>query len=113
MITSVKQHTAKEWSKALVKLNASQPGQVQITYQDEQGNKQVGYIDLFELEIVDGNKSVKLGDMLISLQTSINTAIANEKTLKAENQALREHNEKLDKNIDKLWERVFPDYVSI
>jgi hypothetical protein len=113
MITSVKQNTAKEWSKALIKLNASQPGQVQIAYQDEQGNKQVGYVDLFELEIVDGDKSVKLGDMLISLQTSINTAVANEKTLKAENQALREHNTKLDGEIGELMAHVFPDYVRI
>ena len=111
MITSVKQNTAKDWSKALEKLNSARPGQIQITYQDEQGNKQVGFIDLFELELTDGAKAVKLGDMLISLQVSIDTAIKNENTLIVQNQALKQKNDMLDRQIGELWEQVFPDHV--
>ena len=64
MNISTEQKTAKQWAKALVKLNSAEPGTVQICYQDGDGNKQVGFLDIFDLEIVDGERKMTFGAFL-------------------------------------------------
>jgi len=71
MKVSTEQRNAKAWSQALVRLNAAEAGQIQITYQDENGNKQVGYTDLFNISIVVDKKVQTLGEWLTVLATII------------------------------------------
>ena len=68
MNISTEQKTAKQWAKALVKLNSAEPGTVQICYQDEEGNKQVGFCDLFKIEIaLDNGAKMPFGAFLSAL----------------------------------------------
>jgi len=68
MKTSTTQKSASAWSAILTKLSSSSPGQIQIAYQDENGNKCVGYIDLCDIEITIKNKNIRLGDLFEELQ---------------------------------------------
>jgi len=67
MKLGTKQENAKAWNRSLTKLNEAQPGQIQITYENEQGQKQVGYLDLFDLKIVVDNKTTSLGVFMTDL----------------------------------------------
>ena len=91
MKISTEQKSAKQWAKALVKLNSAEPGTVQICYQDEQGNKQVGYCDLFDLEIVLGPKKMTFGAFLSAIEElgkenakTLATALQDIETLKTD-----------------------------
>lgn len=61
---NTKQQSAKAWSSSLTKLNEAQAGQVQITYEDEQGRKCTGYVSLFDLEIEVNGRNLTFGALL-------------------------------------------------
>ena len=92
------QKTAKQWAKALVKLNSAEPGTVQICYQDEEGNKQVGFIDLFKMEIALDGAKMAFGAFLSNMDENIRkntetlaTALADAENTRSElNQAKKD-----------------------
>ncbi len=67
MNISAKQQSAKDWSKALSKLNESQAGQVQIVYEDDEGKKKTGYISLLDVKMVVNDTEITLGALLTEM----------------------------------------------
>jgi hypothetical protein len=113
MKTAIMQMTAKSWGKTLEKLNEAQPGEVCICYQDEQGNKRVGYTDLFQMQIEVDGKPMKFGSLLEAYYKDIATKdrtiaelkLACEKAVETANKALE---------TAKNMERYMPtDYVGL
>lgn len=77
MKTNMKQLRIEEWQKVLRRIHDSEPGQIQIAYADENGNKRIGYIDLFDIEIEhEGNKTT-VGGLFHDLFTA-QAGLANE-----------------------------------
>jgi len=62
-----KQNNAKQWSKALNKLNEAQAGQVAITYKDNDGKKRVGYMAITDISLLVGDKEITLGALLTEM----------------------------------------------
>jgi len=110
MKVSTEQKNAKSWAQALVKLNAAQPGQIQITYQDENGSKQVGYTDLFNISIVVDKKVYTLGEWLIILATITDRHGARLAAKDLEIEALKAQNLVLENAIGEIKSK-FPDTV--
>ena len=72
------QKKAKEWKKKLNNVNYAETGAIQVTYQDENGNKRVGYISLTELELKVGNETMTLGELLgkqVDLTEKLKTSV--------------------------------------
>jgi len=67
MKVAEKQNTAKQWSKALDKLNEAKAGQVAITYKDDLGKKRTGYMAITDLSLLVGNKEITLGALLVEM----------------------------------------------
>lgn len=59
-----KQRNAKKWKAKLNKLNASQTGQLQVSYQDSDGKKTVGYISLLDIDFDVDGKEMTFGEVL-------------------------------------------------
>ncbi len=72
MKVATKQKSAKGWSSALNKLNSAQIGQIAITYKGDDGKKQIGYIDLTDIELDLGKNKITLGTLLATLVKSNN-----------------------------------------
>lgn len=71
---NAKQQNAEAWSKTLTNLNEAQTGQVQVTYEDDQGKKRSGYANLMDLQLEVNGKELTIGQFLAELiNLSINT----------------------------------------
>lgn len=81
MKVNTKQKSAVAWNNILNKINKAQEGQIAITYKDNDGKKQVGYMALTEIELDLGNKKITLGDLLAVLISTSNTITAENKRL--------------------------------
>jgi len=64
MKIDIKQENAKKWSSVLKKLNESQPGFLQVVFQNEQGKKEVGYANLLDIALEVDGASRSLGSIL-------------------------------------------------
>jgi len=124
MKLSTSQKTAKQWEKHTVHINNSEIGQVAVAWADEQGNKHIGYIDIFDLEIVNNkgkNQSfgsfveglVKADDQLFSTvsdlliaNTRLETQIT-EQTSKIDE--LKAMVRKYELRLTELWNDIYPD----
>lgn len=72
MKVDTKQKSAKAWNHVLNKINEAQEGQIAITYKDDEGKRQVGYIALPDIELDLGANKITLGVLLASLIKSNN-----------------------------------------
>lgn len=103
MNISTEQKSAKQWAKALVKLNSAEPGTVQICYQDEEGNKQVGFCDLFKMEIVLSNGAkMPFGAFLSALLERGNTNAETLSTALKSIESLQKELETAKKKIEEI-----------
>lgn len=110
MKVATEQKNAKSWANALVKLNAATPGQIQITYQDENGNKAVGYTDLFDISIVVDKQTYSFGEWLKILATIVDRHGSRLAAKDTEILALQAKNQELEKAIAEIKSK-FPDVV--
>lgn len=123
METKMTEQTAKAWSKGTSRINEARAGEIAVAWADEQGNKHVGYVDLFKLKVTQNGRDWGFGDFLESLvkadkdiyeylgnQQNEITLLRHEITL-AESK-FAEQTELLNKSLQKLnelWAWVFPD----
>lgn len=111
MKTDIKQETAKAWDKTLKTLNESKAGYVQITHEDEQGNKRGGYADLFALSVIVDEKRTTLKDLFIRiLDENISLRLKNEELTKG----LETVNKLIEENkteIVGIKQQIYPDFI--
>jgi len=81
MKVNTKQKSAENWNKVLKKINEAQAGQIAITYKDNDGKKQTGYMALTDVELDLGEKKITLGNLLAVLISTSNTLTAENKRL--------------------------------
>lgn len=81
MNVNTKQKSAVAWNKVLKKINEAQEGQIAITYKDNDGKKQTGYMALTDIELDLGEKKITLGNLLAVLISTSNTLTAENKRL--------------------------------
>ena len=81
MKVSTKQKSAVAWDNILKKINEAQEGQIAITYKDNNGKKQVGYMALTDIELDLGDKKITLGNLLAVLISTTNSITAENKRL--------------------------------
>jgi hypothetical protein len=81
MKVNTKQKSAEAWNKVLKKINEAQAGQIAITYKDNDGKKQTGYMALTDVELDLGEKKITLGNLLAVLISTSNTLTAENKRL--------------------------------
>lgn len=77
MKVNQQQKTATAWKRGLDKLNSAKEGQVQITYKDVNGSKQVGYIAITDIDLVVDDKTISLGGLLAEI-LEFNTKVLNQ-----------------------------------
>lgn len=105
MKVNTKQMSAKAWNNALNKINSAQAGQIQITYQSDDGKKQVGYIDLTDVELDLGKKKITLGNLLGALIKSNNEITSENKRL---NELVKKNSEQI-KLIQEIMVKYLPN----
>lgn len=81
MKVNTKQKSAVAWNNVLKKINESQEGQIAITYKDNDGKKQVGYMALTDIELDLGDKKITLGNLLAVLISTTNSITTENKRL--------------------------------
>lgn len=119
MKLSVVQKTAKAWNAALVKLNSAEAGQIAICYQDENGNKQTGYAELFDLQVEMDGARYKFGEWLSYLgmlvennANAINRAKNRISVLESINVDKQAQIEELSVRVGELYKEIHPDYIA-
>lgn len=83
MKVNTKQKSAVAWNKVLNKLNEAQEGQIAITFKNNEGKKQIGYITLTDIELDLGEKKITLGNLLAVLISTTNSITAENERLKS------------------------------
>jgi hypothetical protein len=66
--TQLRAHT---FARITNKINEAQPGQIAISYADENGNKATGYIDLFDIIVSHDGKDETFGAFLVQVKKDI------------------------------------------
>jgi hypothetical protein len=114
--TKMTQQTAQNWYHGVAKINSSKPGQIAIAYADEQGNKHVGYMDLFDIKMEHHDQTLTIGEWFTTLekqyadaQKRLLIALENESAIKVLYEQQIALTNVLQEKLNEVWDTVFPD----